>query len=401
MAGKGSIEKRSKDSWRLSYSSGINISGKRVKHTKTIKASSKREAEKELALFVAEIEKGLYLAPSKLTFSEYADVWLENHVKINLAPTSIEYYERLMKRITFAFGHLKLEQIKPLHLTQFYKNLQEDGVRGDGKSGGLSPRMIHHYHRCLSKMFNDAVAWELILDNPAKKIKAPKVEAKESEFYTVEEVAQILEKLSELSKEEFKYQLVITLAIATGARKGEIMGLEWKHIDFHEKTMSITQNSQYTVKTGTITKATKNASSRRKIALPDSIIDILREYKAYQANMRFKLGSKWHDYDRLFTQFNGKPMHPSTCNSWFKKFLKKHGLPEKTFHSLRHTSATLLIAEGINIRSLAKRLGHARTDTTLNIYSHALESVDRVAAEKMDQLLFQNNGVKNSGRKKA
>lgn len=381
----GSIEKRGKDSWRLVVSNGYNAEGKRIRHTRTIKATSRRQAEKELAKFIAEVETNNYISTSQLSLSEFAKQWLESYVEVNLQPTTANFYKLLLRRILRAMGHLKLNQIKPLHLLKFYDSLREDGVREDGKPGGLSPQMILHHHRCISAMLQDAVEWQLISSNPASKIKAPKVRKKESEYFTEEEIAHMLNKLVE---EDIKYHLLIALAVATGLRKGELLGLEWKHINFTDKTLKVCQSTLYINTVGVFTKETKNQSSNRVISLPDTMIRLLKEYKNHQDRYREKLGDQWEDHDRLFTQWNGKPMHPGTVNSWFQKFLERNYMPKKRFHSLRHTNATMLIAKNVDIKTVSMRLGHAKTDTTLNIYAHALKESDREAAEKLDSMFF-------------
>lgn len=383
----GNIEKRGKGSWRLTVNGGIGPDGKRIKHQKTVKASSEREAKKELAKFVAEIEKGEYHEPSRMTLSEYVEFWLTNYGETNLQPTTIVFYKGLFKRILTAMGHLKLEQIKPIHLIQFYKNLEEDGIREDGKPGGLSSQMILHHHRCFSAILQDAVEWQLISSNPVSKVKAPKVEIKEGKYYTEEEVSAILTHLSQV---DIKYFNLVSLGIATGLRKGELLGLEWKHIDFQQKTIKVCQSSQYTRELGVFTKLPKNKSSNRVIAIPNSILTMLSQYKDYQESQRLEIGDLWENHDRLFTQWNGKPMHPGTVNSWFQKFLIANDLPRRKFHSLRHTSATLLIAHNVNLKTVSERLGHARIETTLNVYGHALRKADYDAADKMDEVLFSN-----------
>ncbi|WP_261134785.1 N-terminal phage integrase SAM-like domain-containing protein [Bacillus sp. Marseille-Q3570] len=173
----GSIEKRGKNSWRLVVSNGLDHSGKRIKKTKTVKGKTKREAEKELAKFIAEIESGHYLDPSKLTFSLYAERWMRDYGEKELSPTTLKRYRDFLEtRIIPAMGHLKLENIKPLHLLEFYKSLGENGVRADGKPGGLSTQTITHHHRLISAMLQDAVEWQLITLNPTSRVKPQKSE---------------------------------------------------------------------------------------------------------------------------------------------------------------------------------------------------------------------------------
>ncbi|PWA12078.1 site-specific integrase [Pueribacillus theae] len=385
----GSIEKRGKDSYRLIASGGRGPDGKRIKHTKTIKAPSDREARKELAKFVAEIQKGQYIEPSKLSLAEFAARWVRDYGEKNLSPTTLKRYrEYLNSRILPAMGHLKLEQIKPLHLLEFYRNLQEDGIRKDGKKGGLSEQTILHHHRLISAILEAAVKWQLIALNPASRVQPPKVSKKEMKYYDEE---QTLKLLAALEHAEPKYKVLVTLAIATGLRRGELLGLEWSHIDFERNTIEIKQSSLYVEGKGVITKTPKNKSSERMISAPDSVMALLREYKRIQNEERLKLGDIWQHSDRLFTTWDGKPMHPNTVNNWFPKFLRKNKLDPLPFHGLRHTAATLLIGKGVHVKTISNRLGHANISTTMDIYGHALQSSDQEAADKINDFFTPAN----------
>ncbi|AOQ23856.1 putative prophage phiRv2 integrase [Moorella thermoacetica] len=386
----GWVEKRGENKWRLNVQGGTDAEGKRKVYRKTIEASSRREAEKKLAEFVAEVQKRQYIEPSKLTFAEFVGHWLKNYADENLAPKTLHRYKEMLEtRILPAMGHLKLEEIKPLHLLEFYQNLQEDGIRADGKPGGLSARTILHHHRLIAAILQAAVDWEVIPSNPARKVKPPQVEKKEVNCYDADQVAAML---AALDKEPIKYKVIVVLALATGCRKGEIMGLEWRDVDFENNTIEIRRASQYLPEKGAFTKKPKNETSSRKIAVPASVMDLLKQHKAQQAEQRLKVGDLWRGSNRLFTTWDGRPMFPDTISNWFPKFLKRHNLPPLTFHGLRHTSATLLLAEGVPLKNVSKRLGHSSVTTTGDIYAHALRSVDREAAEKLDDLL---TGVKN------
>lgn len=385
----GSIEKRGENRWRLVVSGGTGPDGKRIKHTKTIQATSRREAEKELAKFVAEVEKGLYVEPSKLTFKDFVERWLRDYGESNLAPkTLFRYRQILSSRVIPAMGHLKLEQIRPVHLIEFYKNLQEDGIREDGKPGGLSAKTILYHHRVISSILNDAVEWQLIPFNPASRVKPPRVTRKQAACYDMDQVKAMLKALE---TEEPKYRVIVIMALLTGLRRGELMGLTWQDVDFDGGTLMVRQASQYLPGKGTFVKEPKNESSQRLLALPSSLVNILRQYKREQAEHRLKVGDLWQGSDRLFTTWDGQPMHPDTISSWFPKFLKRHGLPHLPFHGLRHTAATLLINKGIPLKNVSGRLGHADVGTTGNIYSHFLQSADRVIADTLDEFYQEVN----------
>jgi integrase len=382
----GSLQQRGKNSWRLIVYAGVGPDGKEIRHRKTIQAASKREAEKELAKFVVEVEQKQCIVPSRLTLAEFSTQWLKMYAKKELSPTTAQGYASMLRlRILPALGHIQLDELKPLHLIKFYDNLKENGIRLDKKPGGLSQQSILHHHRLISSMLQTAVEWQLLSLNVAKNIKSPKTSKQEMEFYDESEVHTILK---HLQNEEIKFRSLITLAITTGLRKGELLGLEWQHINFEKQTLEVKQASQYLNGKGLVTKEPKSNTSKRNLSLSDTEVTLLRELKAFQEEQKAELGSHWLDSNRLFTQWNGNPMHPNTVNNWFQKFLKRHGIAKKRFHSLRHTNITLLLAQNVDVMTVIRRAGHADGTMTLNRYGHALERGDRSAAAKLDTLLF-------------
>ncbi|OPX90294.1 MAG: putative prophage phiRv2 integrase [Pelotomaculum sp. PtaB.Bin104] len=391
----GYYEKTPSGKYRLFASGGVGPDGKRKRYTKTIEAKSDRQAEKLLAKFVAEVEKNEYVEPSKSTFEKFVERWIRDYAESNLAPKTLSSYKDMLKKyILPALGKLKVEQITPVHLMEFYTNLQEDGIRHDKKPGGLSPKSISYAHRIISSILQDATQWQVIGSNPCSRVKPPKVTKKQAACYDEEQTATML---AALETEELKYQSMLQLALFTGLRRGELMGLEWQDVDFDKKTLEIRQSSQYLPGKGVFTKSPKNESSERLLSLPPFLIDLLRQYRRQQSEDRLKVGDLWQGSDRLFTTWDGRPMHPDTPTRWFSKFIKKHGLPHLPFHGIRHTAATMLINQGLPAKSISGRLGHADIGTTMNIYGHYLKSADREAADRLEKAyqLMKNNSLKN------
>ncbi len=383
MASSGTIEKRGTGTYRLEISDGVDNNGKRIKYRKTIKAKNDGEARKALALFVAEIEKGQYVDCKQFTVNDLITKWLKTYSS-SLAPKTLWRYKIMLdNRIQPQLGHIKLRNLKPLHLIDFYNHLQANGARFDGKEEGLSAKTILHHHRLLSVIFRNGVEWGLLPFNPCDKVKPPKVQRKEASHYDQDEVRQLFQMLE---SEPLKYKAIVVLTIASGLRRGEIMGLTWSDINLVEKTINVRQTSQYISGLGTFTKAPKNTTSKRMISISDFAVKVLLEYKENQEKNKEVLGNKWNESGMVFTQDTGEPMHPDTISQWFPQFIRRHNLPPLTFHQLRHTNATLLIASGMDIRSVSARLGHANTSTTLNIYAHVLKSADKEAADKLDNM---------------
>ena len=405
----GHIEPRGK-SFRLVVSGGRDKDGKQIKYTKTIKGVTPKEAEKELALMVAEIEKGQFADSKKLNLNDFVARWLKDYAQKRLAPKTLYRYKELLdKRILPALGHMRIDQIRPLHIMKFYNNLQEEGMRLDGKPGTLSDRTILHHHRLLSSIMQDAVEWQVIHSNPLTRVPTPKVKRKPAPCYDEEQTILLFQALD---NEPMKYKVIIFLDIASGLRRGELMGLTWDNVNFKDSTIEVECSSQYLPGQGTFTKDPKNETSKRIISIPSSVMALLKEYKKHQSEEKLIVGSLWHDSNRLFTTWDGKPMHPDTVSKWFPKFLKRYNekvkndeyipdsekenlyLPPITFHGLRHTSATLLIGQGLHVKTISSRLGHSNISTTMDIYGHTLKKADQEAADKLDYL-FGNKERKN------
>lgn len=266
---------------------------------------------------------------------------------------------------------------------------------------GLADKTILNHHRLIGSILRQATRDRLIPFNIAERnyIKAPKVNRKEATFLNDTQTAEILIKLQ---KEHIKWRTAIELLIYSGMRRGELFGLEWKDIDFDNKLIHIYRTSQYITSLGIITKDTKNIASERTIKLPDNAFKLLAEYRRYWLEMRLMMGDLWQskitvtysdgkqeviDNDRLFIKDDSTPMNPDSLTAWTDKFVKKYNLPKFSPHSLRHTNASLLIANGVNIPTVSKRLGHANVNTTTRIYSHAIQSADEKASEILEEKL--------------
>ncbi|WP_031513990.1 site-specific integrase [Desulfofalx alkaliphila] len=379
-----SVQNKGPNKWLLVVSDGFHANGKRKRHTKAFQGTEK-QAIKAAILFEEDIKQGKYCAASKdFTFAEFVELWEKDYGDRHLAPKTLaRYKEMLNSRILPLIGHLRMDKIRPMTINRLINDL-EDSPRLDGKPGKLAAQTIKHHFRCVSAILQDAVEWDVIPDNPCSRVKPPRVKITQAKCYSENQVEEMLKFLK---KEPLKHQTLIYLAIASGARQGEIMGLEWRHIDFDDNTIKIEQSSQYLPGKGVFTKEPKNEASKRTISMPGNVMELLRAYRAEWLSHRLRLGDMWQGSERLFTTWDGRPGYPQWPGQWFNKFLAKNNLPHVPFHSLRHLSATLLIKEGVPLKNISKRLGHTVYGTTADIYSHALESVDRVAAEKFEKLL--------------
>lgn len=393
----GSIEKRGKNSYRLIVCHGFNLDGKPIRHTKTVHGT-KTQAKIELAKFVAEVEQGTVIEGKSITFKEFTEIWKRDYGSKELAPSTYRRYLGMLEsRILPYLGHFKLDKIKPTDIMKFYDMLDKDTqIRRVKCNNGyrtlkpLSQKTILEHHRLIRAMLHRAVYWQLLFSNPCERVQPPKSKKPKRRYYDDEQCKVLLSNLNELSVDDIKYKTAITLTLFTGVRLGELMGLEWSDIDFTNGIVSINKSSQYLADKGVFTKTPKTESSIREVAIPDFVLSLLEEYRLWYETQKSIYGELWTNSDRLLVQSDGKPMHPSTISKWFVKFVKDIGLPVINFHGLRHTNATLLISQNIDVAVVAARLGHAQITTTFNFYVHPIISHNKSAGNVLQNLLIPN-----------
>lgn len=388
------VQKRG-DAYRIRASVGYDATGKQIMKSMTWRPqpgmSEKqiaKELERQKVLFEEKVKAG-HLLDGNIKFKDFAEKWFEDYGKDHLRDRTYYRYKELAERTYTAIGHIRLDRLQPHHLLEFYKQLVEPGVNMR-TGGGLSPKTIKHYHTFISSVMDRAVKWQLIQDNPCKRVDAPKVEAHEIDCLDETEATQFMRCLQD---EPVETQAIFSLLILTGMRRGELLGLEWPDIDFANCTITIRRTSQYAAGKGIYTDTTKTEKSKRTITIPAELAVLLRQYRAWQGERRLRLSdvwcADWMEHPRLFCQWDGKPMHPNTPYQMLQKFLDRHEMRRVSLHSLRHTNATLLIGSGADMRTVSSRLGHSQTSTTLDIYAHQLQSADKAASETLANTLLR------------
>lgn len=395
---------------------------------------AQREAEIQAALFEDAIRNG-DLGNGNIRFVDFSAEWLDNHARQHLKTKTVADYEQMLPRLNKAFGHMPINQIQPLTITKFYNTLKAQkpenmtycaggSVKEELKRAGLtqqkcadrggiavnavwaacngknvskrtaeriseiigvplsqlfeptsaetlSASTVRHYHRLLSSILGMAVNWQFISFNPCSCVILPKDKQEKKLSYLDDEGAARL--LTYLKEEKRVYRTAITLLLLTGIRKGELLGLEWKDVDWDNHTIEVRRAVQYTQKRGVYLDTPKNKTSKRVIYVGASVISLLEEHRQWQRQQKKLLKGKWVSTDRMIVQEDGQPMNPCTLSSWFGKFVKRRNLPEGLhLHSLRHTYATLCIAHGVPLTAVAAQLGHANVETTSRIYAHAI-----------------------------
>ena len=395
-----SIVSRSNGTYLVRVSCGVDSNGKQIARSKTFKPSKPNlpysKLNRELEAFVAAFEQEIEnegptraVRPDKITFADFCVQYLD--VKKNsLSPQTYNFYTKVIdEELMPMFARLKMKDLRTYHIQQFVQYLATEKKRLDGREGGIAASTVKRYTTVLRSIVTMAYKLEYIEDDigRSRRIEFPKEETKEVEAFTLEEVGDILKALE---SEPWHIRAVIEVALFTGCRRGEIVGLKWSDIDFENQRISV-KRSIYKLSDGKAReKEPKSKCSIRTISIPERLCKTLTEYRLQQNRHIAYLGDGWRNLDYVFTEEDGYVMNPHTPTKQFDHFLKRHGIRHLKFHGLRHTSATMLLANGCDIKTVSSRLGHADISTT-NIYVHALESTDRMAAQTFDNFLKKKN----------
>ena len=396
------IRRRPNGTYEIKVSCGYGVDGKQRNQYKSYKPEpgmTKRQIEKEMQrqaiLFEEDCKRGQITAAVK--FETFAEQWFEEYAKVNLRPTSYARMKQLTKRVYPAIGHKRLDKITARDIQKFITDMLTNG-RNLNNGKPLSRKTAVHHLSFISDVFSYAVRMGMLCDNPCRRVFVPKQEQEEKQIYTIEQVKILYENLK---SEPMKYQAYLLLSIYSGYRRSEMLGIEWKDIDFEHDLIHVRRTSQYTSEKGIYTDTTKTRKSKRVSKMPASIMNLLRQFKADQNEEARRLGTKWEDYDRLFTKWNGAPMNPQTPFEWLKGYCERIGIPFRNIHSLRHLHASLLIFEGVDVVAVSEDMGHSVVGTTLNLYSHMFQEAKARNCDAISNALSFTNEANTEEEKPA
>ena len=413
-------------SYRITVTSGTDVDGKKIRETITYKPTAKtpKAIEKEVQRFADEFEErvknGKYLSGEKMTFAEVVESWKNDSSYTDLTPSGQESYDdQLRLKIMPVIGNMKIAKISPIHIQKIRDNLIQDNY---------APKSIRRTFTVMNSVFNYAVSLRITSENPCKAVRLPKNKTdKNLHYFTVDQAQRFMNSLSgeftvnhpekirtngriipahsEIVTIPFQFQVYFTIAIHSGFRRGEMIALTWEDVDFDNRTISIEKAVARCRKEGAYTKDPKTEAGHRTIKLPSICFDLLKEWKIRQKEESLLLGSDWKGYkrkqfdkNRIFIQKNGLPMDLSTPTHKFKEIIEMYNnsvqndedkLPDIRLHDLRHTSATLLLAYGADIETVSNRLGHSKASVTLDVYGHALKSMDSKASDLLESIFYK------------
>lgn len=364
---KGYFRKRGKK-WSFTIDIGRDLeTGKRKQ--KTLSGfNTKKEAEKSCAEMITQIENGLYVDVSKGTIKEFILQWMDTHAKQTLRESTFDVYKWIIdSHIIPGIGMITMDKITTLDIQKFLNKKKVDG---------LSSEYIKKMYNILHGSFEKAVVWGLIQKNIVSAAEPPRSESKDINTWNIEQASSFLEH----TKGEF-FHIAYVIAIYTGMRKGEILGLRWKDIDMEASRLSIRQTI-YRTRVGLIFQEPKTKSSKRVVALPDIVIQSLKKQKHEQNKWKIQLGPAFLDHDLVVTNYEGKPVDPRNLTRHFTKMIKECELPKIRFHDLRHTHATIMLQLGEHPKVVSERLGHSRVAITMDTYSHVTPDMQKEASDK-------------------
>lgn len=383
-------------SFEITVSDGYDSNGKKRMHKKSYKPPkglTEKQALKEANRIAVEFEEqcknGLTGKATNLRLSDFAEIYL-NTVAETLSPTVLRGYKSAIDEVILpALGHHKLTEIKPVHvqalvdmMLKMPKRERDGSINKNGER--LSSSTVQRKLAVLQSMLTLAVKLGYINTNPAdsKRLTLPKKVKPEIQIFTKQEAAQIV---SLLHNEPLQFQTFVQLAIITSARSGELVGLKFSDINFDTRKVIIQRSAYKNKDEPTATKPTKD-SEARTVSLSTSCIKLLQLLQEQHLNERERLGNKWEGDEWVFTQWNGQIMNPTTPSHQFADFLEKNGIKHLKLHCLRHTSATLLLYNGTDLKTVQEHLGHADIATT-SLYLHLVERADEEAVDALDILL--------------
>jgi integrase len=382
MSGSGHIRRRGTNSFEIKYDVGTDPrTGKRRTKYVSFKGS-KREARAKLVELLASVATGSHVDHSKIAVAEFVRERVNQwEASGDISARSAERYRGLIEhQIAPYIGAKLLPKLRPLDIEEWHTALRTKG-RADGE-GGITARTIGHAHRVLSKALSDALTNELVTKNVASTKSAPKVT--EEEMVIVQDVPRFVAKLAQHER----LRPLAMVALFTGMRLGEVLALRWINVDLDNAVIHVREAIERTVTHGIRFKPPKSKAGRRNITLPDILINTLREYRKSQLELRMRVGAgRLPDDALLFADIDGNLQPSNAISTIWGDFAKRIGMPEITFHALRHTHASQLIDAGVDIVTISKRLGHAKPDITLRVYAHLFRNDDRRAANAINSIL--------------
>ena len=317
------------------------------------------------------LRRGMLPVGTNVTVQEYLENWLENIHKPTIRLSSYLNYRKLLKNyLVPELGKIKLQKLTPQQISAFYSKKINDG---------LSPKTVHDIHGVLHKAIDSAVKWEMLPRNVCDAVTPPRIPHKEKNVLTRQQARTLLDQVK-----AHRLEALLVLAVITGMREGEILALRWQDIDFEDNSLQVQRAVSYLKGYGYVESEPKTAKSRRMIKLPVFVVNVLRQHQIQQEEQRKEVGKAWIEKELVFTNAQGYFYSSSTLRKVFRRFLVSIDLPNMRFHDLRHSAATILLAMKVHPKVVQEILGHSQITVTMDLYSHALPSMQDEVTKQWD-----------------
>ena len=369
--GEGTIHRRKDGGWCAQYTVYTAEGRKR----KTIYGKTRTEVGGKLSKALSDRQGGLVFDDEGLTVANYLDKWLEGSLRGTVRQSTFDRYEIAVRvHIKPVLGRLKLTNLAPSHLAGFYQ---------DKLASGFAPASVTKLHMGLHKALDQAVKWHMIPRNVAEVVKAPRPAPEEIRPLNREQTKALLE----VAKKGDRFEALYVLAVTTGLRQGELLGLKWEDVDLEDGVVRV-RRTLTRHKTRLLLSDPKTKRSRRTVQLTQAAVGALKRHLAHQVEQRGLLGDLYEHQGLVFATQKGTLVNPSNLRKRsFEPLLEKAGLSAIRFHDLRHTCATLLLSSNVNPKIVSEMLGHATIAITLDTYSHVLPNMQKGAALALEETL--------------
>ncbi len=377
--GEGSIFERKSDrgSRTKPWVAQITLENQRKKTVGYFK--TRQEAQLALRKALNDLEQGTFITEKDQTVREYMEHWLEYIHKPTIRLTTYILYRRILaKHILPSLGGIALRRLRPEHIDHLY---------AEKRAANLAPKTISNIHKLLNTALNDAVGRNKLARNVLTMVKSPRALSAERPVFAPEQATHLLEALR-----NHRFEVLVIMALVTGMREGELLALRWQDIDFQQGKLQVTRTVTYKAKYGFIITEPKSAKGKRSIALPAFLLGLLKKHRIAHQEMRLKAGEQWKHEDLVFCTQQGNFLTDTFLRERYYRILEQAQLPRIHFHDLRHSTASILLAMGVNIKVVQELLGHSHVTITLGIYGHVLPGMQEDAMRKMGDLLGGNQG---------
>ena len=368
---EGSIYKRGDGRWTGAVTLGYE-GGKRKR--KSLYGRTRKEVQEKLTKVLRDQQQGLPVPIGKETVGQFLERWLKDSAKPRLRSRTFEGYEQIVaQHLKPVIGTVELQKLVPHHVQQ---------LLNEKTKTGLSPSRVGYIRAVLRTALNQALKWQLVGRNVATLVDVPRVQRYEPQVLNPDQARSLLEKAN-----EHRVGVLFSVALAVGLRLGEALGLAWEAVDLDKRTLTVRQALQRVKGKGLRLVEPKSKRSFRTLALPKAAVEALNRHRARQNRERLVAGGKWSNSGLVFTSTLGTPLDDSNVRRAFTELLGAAGLARMRIHDLRHTCASLLLAQGVHPRVVMEILGHSQISLTLDTYSHVLPALEREAANQMDAVL--------------